>query len=435
MSNFLLNRKNITNAVSNLFESIVVPLLMLVMVPIFLNRLGSDSFAVWILVNSFVASLMALSFGGGNTVIKYISEAGNQINAIFSSIFVFQLLVIVVLSIIFYFLSYIIEKITDASIFEFTNYIIVIFFIKQLEALNYAFCKGRERYDVSSVLSSISKFCFFGTQLVVLIFNSNLNLIFEYAIYSAVVIYFSQVIILKLWFEDFNLFNYFDLKYIKIVLQYSIWNWYLSILGVIYSNFDKWLVGFVLGLETLGYYAVAVLFYNQSYIVVNSLVAWFFPMVSREGYSIQVQYLYNALSKIICFLTILTCIFLLNYNHIFVLWLGDDSYKFASVYISLFLCILPLFVLKIVPHFMLLAKGLVREKFRYEIFILFVRAVLGVILVTKYGVIGLISGFSVDLILTVILYNRNFYYFLSPSTKLVMLSTVTFSLFSLTVVI
>ena len=435
MTNLILNKKITINSFSSLFESIVVPVLMLVMVPVFLNRLGPNSFAIWILVNTFVTSLMALSFGGGNTVIKYISDTRYQSNATFSSIFTFQFFVIIILSIIFFFSAYVVEKMIASSLFEFTNYIIAIFFIKQLEALNYSFCKGKERYDISSMLSSIAKVVFLGTQLIILFFSDNLNFIFEYAIYSAVIVYVMQIIILKSWFKDFNLFHFYDLKFIKIVLQYSLWNWYLSIVGVIYSNFDKWLVGFVLGLEILGYYAVAVLFYNQSYMVVNSLVAWFFPMVSREGYSLKVKYLYNVLSKIIPIFTMFTCIFLLNYSHIFVLWLGEDNYNFSSAYISLFLCVLPLFVLKIIPHYMLLALGLVSEKFRYEIFILVVRVAIGVILINKYGIQGLIAGFYFDLVITVILYNSNFYSLLTTGTKLIMLSTIAFTLLSLLVVI
>lgn len=434
MTNLLFNKENIINSFSSFFESIVVPILMLVMVPIFLNRLGSDTFAVWILVNSFVASLMALSFGGGNTIIKYISDSRYEVNSTFSSIFAFQLFVIIVLSIIFFLLAFIVEKITGGIFFDFTNYVIAIFFVKQLEVLNYSFCKGKERYDISSILSSVAKVVFLGTQLITLFFSSNLTLIFEYAIYASVIVYVVQLIILKSWFEDFNLFRFFDSRIITIVLQYSLWNWYLSIVGVIYSNFDKWLVGLVLGLETLGYYSVGVLFYNQSYMMVNSLVAWLFPMVSREGYSTKVRYIFNILLKTLPIFTILTCIFLLNYSHIFVFWLGEKSYNLASTYIALFLCILPLFVLKIVPHYMLLALGLVREKFRYEIIILFVRVFLGVMLITNYGIQGLIAGFCVDLVLTSILYNANFSNLLTSSTKLVMLFTIAFTFLSLLVV-
>ena len=100
MTNLILNKRVTINSISSLFESIVVPVLMLVMVPVFLNRLGPNSFAIWILVNTFVTSLMALSFGGGNTVIKYISDVRYQSNATFSSIFTFQLFVIIMESII-----------------------------------------------------------------------------------------------------------------------------------------------------------------------------------------------------------------------------------------------------------------------------------------------------------------------------------------------
>jgi len=431
MTNVLLNKANTINSISSVIESIVAPAIMLLMVPVFLNILGSESFAVWILVNSFVASLMALSFGGGNTIIKYISDQRYKDNFLFSSIFIFQLLILLILSVIFFSISLILEEFFVNSLFAYTNYIIAIFVIKQLESLNYAFCKGKERYDISSILSSSAKLVFLGTQLIALIYTNDLNLVFEYAIIAALFLYLIQIIILKNIYSDFKLFHSFKITNIKLVLSYSIWNWYLSLVGIIFSNFDKWLVGIVMGFEVLGYYAVAVLFFNQTYMIINSLVAWFFPMVSRKGMTSEIVYLYNALTKGIAFLTILASLFLINFNQLFIFWLGTDNYILSSQSIYLFICLLPAFSLRIIPHFMLLARGQVRKKFFYDAIALFVRGIIGIFILNSYGINVLITGFLIDMVITIILYNYSFYKHLDNLSKIVIAITLLFSIVNL----
>ncbi len=432
MTNVLLNKANTINSISSVIESIVAPAIMLLMVPLFLNSLGSESFAIWILVNSFVASLMALSFGGGNTIIKYISDQRYKDNILFSSIFIFQILILLILSAVFICISIILEEFFENNLFSYTNYIIAIFIIKQLESLNYSFCKGKERYDISSILSSSAKIVFLGTQLIVLIYTNDLNLVFEYAIIAAFIIYIIQIIILKKLYSDFKLFHSFNISNIKLILSYSIWNWYLSLVGIIFSNFDKWLVGIVMGFEILGYYAVAVLFFNQTYMIINSLVAWFFPMVSRKGMTSEIAYLYNTLTKGIALLTIFSSLLLINFNQLFIFWLGADNYNLSSQSIYLFICLLPAFSLRIIPHFMLLARGQVRKKFFYDVLALFVRAIIGIFVLNYYGMNVLIAGFLIDMIITIILYNYSFYKYLDSLSKIVIAMTLLFSISSLT---
>jgi O-antigen/teichoic acid export membrane protein len=427
----LFNKGIFLNSISSVIEGLATPVLMLVMTPIFLDTLGAEDFAIWVLVNTFVASLMALSFGGGNTIIKYLSDAKYQDKNIFSSIFLFQLFVIVIISVFFYILSYLAEKIITYDLFEFANYVVALFFIKQLEFLNYAFCKGKERFEVSSVLSSVAKLSFFGVQLIALIFDNGLGLIFEYAIYASIVVYTAQIVILKKIFLDFFLLKFFDIRKIKAIFDYSVWSWYISIVGIFYSNFDKWLVGLILGLEGLGYYAVAILFYNQAYMLVSSLVAWFFPMVSREGSTYNTHYLYNTLTKLISFSSVVVCALLLNYEQIFIIWLGEANYSNSSDYITLFLFLLPIFVLKIIPHYMLLAKGMLREKLKYDVMIVLIRIIGGIFLMIQFGVNGLVSWFAVDLLFTIALYNGNFLNILNLDTKLFIAFSVCFSLFGL----
>lgn len=431
MINLLLSKSNIVNSISSAIESIIAPLIMLVMVPIFLNLLGPNSFAIWVLVNSFVASLMALSFGGGNTLIKYISDKKYKDTSILSSIFVFQIFILIILSFFFWVFSFIAENFFDYSLHIYTGFIISIFFIKQLESLNYSFCKGKERYDISSLLSAIAKILFLSTQLVILIYTNDLKLIFKYAIYVSFLFYLIQIVILKKLFADFMLLKAFNIKNIKIFFNYSIWNWFISIVGMLFTNFDKWLVGFVMGLEVLGYYAIAVLFFNQTYMIINSLVAWFFPMVSSKGITKEIIYLYNILIKVIAIITTICSIFLLNFNQLFIFWLGFDTYKLTADFIYLFICLLPIFSLRITPHFMLLAMGYVQKKFLYDLGALLIRAIIGVYILHFYGINFFIAAFLIDMIATNIMYNLSFFKYLDRISMVIFFLALLFSIFSL----
>ena len=99
--------KDIKNSYYSVIDALTIPVLMLLATPIFIDHLGIESYGIWMLVNSIVASLSIVNIGGIDTIIKYVSfyrgknnKAG--IGEVFSSIFILQVLLLILLTLVFF---------------------------------------------------------------------------------------------------------------------------------------------------------------------------------------------------------------------------------------------------------------------------------------------------------------------------------------------
>jgi len=93
------------NSAWNVADVIVLPFLMLLFTPYFIQKLGTDQYGIWMLVNSIIASIGIVNVGLGDAAIKFISKYralgdNNNINRIVNtgfSLSLFFLLVILLL--------------------------------------------------------------------------------------------------------------------------------------------------------------------------------------------------------------------------------------------------------------------------------------------------------------------------------------------------
>jgi hypothetical protein len=98
--------KNIRSSIYGVIDALVLPLLMIIATPLFLNYLGVEGYATWILINSIIASLAIFNFGGVNVVIKFISAGRggtdkNTAEEVFSTVFAFQSIAVLLIYVLF----------------------------------------------------------------------------------------------------------------------------------------------------------------------------------------------------------------------------------------------------------------------------------------------------------------------------------------------
>lgn len=428
----LRNKQTLINTFSSAGESLVIPLLMLVLTPLFLMHLGPENFAIWVLINTIIASLSALSFGGENAMIKYISDESYVKKNVFSSIFIFQIGAISIVSVLSYIIFYLYLDIylndnSNDNLQNFSFYILVLFIFKQFELLIHSFLKGKERYELYALFSTTSKFFFYGVQLLSLLATKEVQIIFENSAIYSVIAFVLQGLLVKHLYTDLEFFYGANKKTIISVFNYSLWSWFNGIVGVFTVHFDKWAVGYFYGLKTLGYYSIAVLVFNQIYMVMSSLIAWYFPRVSRYGFVDSTKILYNNLVLILLILSIGISVFFLNYDQFFIIWLGQTSYQNTSVFISLFLAILPILSLKIVPHYLLLATGKIKKKFSFDLIGLFLKMVIVLLTLSILGVNEMISFLMIEFLIIAYLYHLNFYKSLTNLTRFACIVSIAYS--------
>ncbi len=372
--------KNIKNSAYGAIDSLILPVLMLVALPVFLNYLDIEGFAIWVLANSVIASLAIFNLGGSEVVIKFISASRSKVNGdskkdtgeIFSTVFLFQSIVVLIIYALFLIVVPIVKQYIESdnvlTLIDILYIVIPIFFIKQSEELLYAFLRGYEQFGHVVAISSISKVLFFLVQVLVAIFTESVLSVFYGALIVSALLFLTQIVYVKTIHENTISFGKANIKTAKFLLSFGSWNGLSSLVTILKAHSDKWLVSILLGLKTFGIYSIGVLIFNQLYNIVSSSIYWIFPKISKGGLSKELMARqYWKLLVYVCLASLAISIILINLSFLFQFWLGNEVFKNSEYYINTFLLLFPVFTLNIVAGFYLLGLGLVKWKFFADI--------------------------------------------------------------------
>ena len=365
--------KNIIKSAYGAIDSLTAPILMLLATPVFLNYLGIEGYATWVLINSIIASLSIFNFGGTDVVVKFVSSnrgvnSKNSTGEVFGTVFAFQLIVLLVIYVLFLIVEPIAsQNITPSNLRTFLNILYVaipIFLIKQLEQLLYAFFRGYEQFGHTVIMSSTSKILFFLTQILIAISTKSVTDVFYGALAVSVLLFLAQALYIKAIHKDDILFGKVNIKTARYLLNFGSWNWLSSVTSMLTIQSDKWLVSGLLSLKTFGIYSIGVLIFNQLRAVVGTSFYWVFPEISKDNLNKKIlAKKYWKLLFYVCIVSLVISISLSNLSGLFQLWLGDRAYQDSQYYINTFLLLFPLFTLNIISHLYLLGLGLAKQKF------------------------------------------------------------------------
>src|ERR1039457_267444 len=108
----ILKRKEFKNSLWNTADVLVLPILMLLVTPFFIKKLGPAEYGIWMIVNSIIVSLGIVNIGAGDAAIKFISKYNalndkQNIRRIVASTFSLNILItgiIIILGTILFFL-------------------------------------------------------------------------------------------------------------------------------------------------------------------------------------------------------------------------------------------------------------------------------------------------------------------------------------------
>jgi len=343
-------KKSSKNALYGVIDVLIAPVLMIIVTPIFLRHLGVQDYAIWILINSIIASLSLFNFAGTD---------------LFYALFLISCK---------YISPYLPEAVLENSTILYVA--IPMFFLKQFEQLLFAFFKGYEEYNHVAFLSLFSKIVFFSTQAITAVISNSVYQVFQYGLIASALIFIFEVIYIKVIHNDAVLLKEVNFEKAKSLIHFGGWNWLTSIIGIFWVNSDKWMVTVIFGLKTLGLYSLGILVFNQLHNIFAASISWVFPKISKEGENgtNRLRNYYYLTSLIVIFSYIIS-ITLNQLDFIFELWLGIEAYLQSKIYIKLFLIMLPVYTLPLVSYYHLLGLGLVKEKFMADTSILVIKIV------------------------------------------------------------
>lgn len=413
------------NSISSIVETLALPLLMAIATPYFISKLGMATYGIWALVNSVVMGMAVLNVGGADAIIKYVAEYRGKskvkdITALVDSVLkihLFLVFLVVGISVLVYgseelpFTAHM--EVNEAKVFSSAlAFAVVIFALKLLENNLLSIYKAYEKFYVAAPISVLSRSGYVAVQIWSVSAGEDLTAVFQYAMYFSIISIFIQVLLLKKTFPWILFNSQFDFSPVKGIMPFLKWTWLTSIVAVASSQMDRWVLAALSTMEMVGLYSLVILIFINLHAVTSSSVAWLYPVISRLENGDNLRRMSYYLTCIVTGLSILGVLFLHLIEPVFAIWLGDELFKDAWIYISHMLWMLPIFAVSIPAYYIVKGRGLVRYVFIGDFVSMVLRLILVYFLFERFGLLGVVyamalSGVFISLYYIYMAYSKN----------------------------
>ncbi|WP_289054452.1 oligosaccharide flippase family protein [Carboxylicivirga marina] len=368
-------RKNQRNTLWSIGNTIVMPTIMLIVTPFFINKLGIEQYGIWAFITSITSAFSILNLGGGEATIKFVSKyigsgSRDDVYRVISTTLLLNVILAITSAFIGIALSFIIgeghlQNISDINKQNSTvafRYSIGIFSLKLIEQIYVSVYKGFQRYDSATKLNLLTKIIVTVLQVIVVASGGSLNEIFKFSFYLVAVTIGLEHLFLVKYLKGFKLQIANFRQSVREVFSFGLWAWIYSVLGLLSSQLDKVIIGLYVGAVELGYYSVAIIVYNQIHTLMSSSVSWIFPVISKRNKIDKelVRKYFSFQIRVIALGTVFILFVFIFRGEIFKLWLGEQTYMNSIGFIVIILCVNLLNLPSIVPYFFLNGGGYIK---------------------------------------------------------------------------
>ncbi len=402
------------------------PILMIIATPIFIKSLGAEQYGLWMVLSLIIQMINVFNMGVGESTIRLISKFrvthdNLKIELTINRNFSLSILLTLIAGLAGFIASQLIQAFNlfhiDAVLMDEAMVILQLFSfsagLKFIEQVFLSVFKGFERFDISAKLNLVSRSSVVISSILLVISGYGLFEIIVSTLCLNVLNLIIQVVTLRKVIPSFDLIPRFRLKPWGDILSHNGWYWLQSIIGFLGFLSDRFLIAFLVDLETMGYYSIAAMVGNQTYHIFSTLGSFSFPRVSYlKEKKINVSEVYFILTKVILGLGwLMIVVMLLVSPTLFTAWLGAETFKSAQNFIELYLVYEAVFLVSIVPYQFI--NGTSNVKFN-SFFELTLRSTYIILIVLFYhfsgtqGVIwGLIIGALLIIPIQLIYFSKN----------------------------
>lgn len=388
----------------------------LIFIPLGIRFLGADLFGLYIILMMFTLT-GALSFLdiGFATGVEYFVSLNSQNNIelakiINTSLSLFFLLGTVSTLIFYYFLPYVISFVsTDiVSVTELNRYLTLITFILWLQFIMTActaILQGLSRFDIIYQANIFYNIIQNILVLALIYINGDLSMVFE----TIAIISIIKFIHLYLYLPNRKAGNLVTFENIKEIASYSFLIFINRLIGLVNNQIDRLLIIKILSpLWMTVYEVVTKPIAPLSHVVQISNAALLPKIVEKHAikdkdgikklYKNIVRYNYLLILPISCFLA-------LYIEELLTLWVGKEYIEYADISRVVILTYL---MLPILSTCGLVIAGIkeVKATFKYTVISMMINAILSLLLIQSFGLIGLLWATFVATLYLLIVYPK-----------------------------
>ncbi len=281
------------------------------------------------------------------------------------------------------------------------RYAFVLFGLKFLEIIVLSIFQGCERYDRSSMFSLLSRIVVLLANVVWVYNGASLIEVFISSVCFQLLFLFIEIYFVSRSFSYLSFRPSIETSVIKEIFGFSLWTWLQSLMAIVTTQLDKFLVVYFSGVHTLSYYSLGSMITTQLHSIFSSASGWIFPVVSKkDALNEPLKKLFFDAQTILLgtgFTAIF--VFLLLEEPILKMWLGNQTYENSIEYIRLFVFYNLFLVVNIMPYYFLNGTGHVKYNTLSE-FVTKILNIGGMLIMANYlGIEGLIWGLILSMVI------------------------------------
>ncbi|MGD9874780.1 MAG: oligosaccharide flippase family protein [Kiritimatiellia bacterium] len=370
-------QRGVLNAGSNLTAYLVYPVLWFLSTPVFVARMGIQHFGIWMLVNSVLGFGGIMEFGLTDATVKYVSlyrargdsEGVRRTMATTLAMYcMLGLLGAVIIVFLAPFLCGRVFRLEPADVPLATTAIqigslglLARFFDSVFESAFY----GYERYDLAARVTIITQAATILVNIVLVLAGYGLR-----AVVAATVIILFLGGIAKFLTARAVLISGLspvpraDWHSLREITGFGVYRWLESLLNIVNSNVDRFLIASYIGPSAVAYYTVALQLARQVHAVLARASAFLFPfsasLFEQKDYArLRRLYVKSTLLIIVISVGFILPLFLCG-RQFLTLWMGPEFALQAAVVLQIVCIRYALAPMGIINHNFLLGAGLVK---------------------------------------------------------------------------
>jgi O-antigen/teichoic acid export membrane protein len=403
--------RGIINSFANVSDTLTSPILMVIATPVFITHLGMDGYGVWALINSLIMALSFLNIGGGEALIKYVSYFRGKKDyqsegCVFSTLFLCQIFALLLCLVVFLILKNFFEN--DLVVTQGVDIAVLFFGVRLLDQYLLSYYKAIERFEIYASISMFFKIVVVFIQVFFVWNGFGLVEVFWVALISASTSVMLNLFILKVKFQQVFQISNVQLSMLKYMFQFLKWSWLGSIVGVISTHADRWLLGILASSDVIGRYSLVLLVFNNLHMILAASVAWIFPRASKYEVGKKLDGIFVDLHSLMVFFSMFIALFLIVFDDVFKVWLTLEVFEASSDLLKMSISMLTVYAFGIVPYYLLRAQGYIDYTFKINLMVGILRVLLMLCLFEYFGVEGMVYSLAISgVVLSFFLFYRS----------------------------
>jgi len=402
-------RRSLRNATYSSADYLLLPVLWLISTPIFVSRLGTDQFGIWMLANTLMGLGGIMAFGLTDATTKYVSKyraLGNEagvVRVVRSTLTMYSLLGAVTAVIVFPVAPFLVNHVFKVETHNTALAVSALqiggigiamrFFDSVFQSTIY----GYERYDLAARVTMITNALTIGINVLLVLLG--------YGLIAVLINILGWIVAsgcYKAWLAKKNLIEglrltpVLDRATLKEIFGFGIYSWIQGVGGMLLGQVDRLLVASLLGTTALTYYAVCLQLAQQIHASLARTVSFVFPMSSAIKETGNIDRLRGLYFKGLNFTTVVAMtiglpLFMCSHG-ILSVWMGQAFADEASSVLRVLVFAMCILATSIVPYYYLNGTGYVRLNTLFGLVSGAIVAIAGFLLIPWLGVVGAAWG-------------------------------------------